>query len=301
MNDRDAEIASLALALLNSRATTPMMVRKALLSIRANSHQDLLSERLLEALSISRSTISDAQGSATRTIEQGLSRGIVPLAISSDAYPALLRKIDDAPPLIYFRGHQSALRLAPCVSVIGTRKATEKGLLIAERLATYLGEEGIAVVSGLALGIDAAAHRGALLSPTPTITVLAHGLESASPKSNAGLADEILDRGGVWVSEHPFRTPAKPEYFVRRNRIQVGLSVASVVVEGEEKSGSMTHAEFCIQNKRKLFAVLPDPSVFTSRALPQKLVSDRGATPIRSKEDYPDLVRTALEQVGASV
>lgn len=283
----------LSLALIQSKKLSIGGLRELLTNF-PNASPD----ELLDLCEMSRASINASLSSALASIESGLAVNIFPLLISEADYPATLRKIADAPPILFFRGTLKALHLTPGVSVVGTRKATLHGITIAERIATFIGSEGLPVISGLALGIDAAAHEGALKSPTPTIAVLAHGLEKASPRANAHLADRILDHGGAWVSEHAFKTPARPEYFVQRNRIQVGLSCASVIVEGEERSGSMTQAEFCIRNRRELFAVLPEPGgiVSTQHQLPKMLVAHRGAIPIRSKSDYPALLSAARKR-----
>ncbi|HJV95359.1 MAG TPA: DNA-processing protein DprA, partial [Albitalea sp.] len=113
-------------------------------------------------------------------------------------------------------------------------------------------------------------------------------LEKAQPKANAGLGQRILDAGGVWVSEHGHGVPASPDHFPLRNRIQVGLSVGSIVVEGAINSGTSVHAAYCLREKRVLFAVLPD-GVSTHHDLPRSLIL-RGAQPIRSREDYPGML-----------
>lgn len=233
---------------------------------------------------------------ARATLQKGLDIGVQPIHYGHQAYPRHLRSIVDAPPILHVRGNIAAFDGLPGVAIVGTRRATAHGLVIAERIATFVGAAGYPVVSGLALGIDAAAHEGALKSATPTIAVLAHGLKAASPKTNAHLAARILEQGGAWVSEHTIDVPARPEYFVHRNRIQVGLSCASIIVEGQEKSGSMTQAEFCLRNKRALFAVLPESesAVSTQHELPRILVRQRGATAIRSRADYAAM----LEVVG---
>ena len=224
-----------------------------------------------------------------KLIERTLRLGIVIVPVTSPAYPTSLALIDDAPPVIYYRGVISTLAQVPGLAVVGTRKATHAGLVIAERIGKYFAERGWVIVSGLALGIDAAAHRGALLGSGKTIAVMAHGLGTIYPKANSALADEILDKGGLLLSEYPAGVPAKPEQFVLRNRIQIGLSVGSVIVEGEEKSGTRTQAEYCLKNRRHLFAVLQRESASNLNlisSLPVQLVAKRGATPIYSKDDY---------------
>lgn len=226
-------------------------------------------------------------------VRQTLEHNIFVIPITSSLFPRALREIDDCPPVIYLKGNIDLLAREPGVAVVGTRKASPNGLTIAARIAAYFSARDWTIVSGLAFGIDAAAHRGALEAHGPTIAVLAHGLRAASPKGNAHLAQEILDKDGAWLSEYPIDVGARPEQFVFRNRIQIGLSAGSIIVEGELRSGSMAQAEFCLRNKRLLFAVLPD-----SRARNLGLVSSgtsmlvdkRGAIPIRTKDDYPSVL-----------
>lgn len=224
-----------------------------------------------------------------KLVERTLRLGIVAVPVTSAAYPKSLALIDDAPPVIYYRGTLSTLTQVPGLAVVGTRKATRNGLVIAERIGRHFAERGWVIVSGLAMGIDAAAHRGALLGAGKTIAVLAHGLNTVYPKTNAALADEILANNGLLLSEYPAGVPAKPEQFVLRNRIQIGLSVGSVIVEGEEKSGTRTQAEYCLKNRRNLFGVIQNDSTSSLNlvsSLPIQLVAKRGAVPIYSKDDY---------------
>ncbi|WP_186060978.1 DNA-processing protein DprA [Burkholderia gladioli] len=231
---------------------------------------------------------SDALSQAKRAIQQTAEAEIFIIPITSADYPEHLRRIEEAPPVIYIKGNLEVVSGKPGVSVVGTRKASPNGLKIAERISSYFAEKNWTIVSGLALGIDAAAHRGALDVSGNTVAVLAHGLHQATPKANAHLANNILALGGAWVSEHPINVPAFPEQFVQRNRIQIGLSAGSIIVEGEERSGTMTQAEFCLRNHRQLFAVLPekaDELKLVSKG-PLILINRRGATPLRSRDDY---------------
>lgn len=200
-------------------------------------------------------------------------------------YPLHLSSIRNPPLVLYSRGNTKLLK-QPGIAIVGTRKATQNGITIAKRLAIACVEQNISVISGLALGIDAAAHSGALSN---TIAVLASGLHEATPSQNARLGSDILNNGGLWVSQHPPGTSARKENFVPRNRIQVGLSGASIIVESEIKSGTATHAKFCIDEKHTLFTVLSDKSLGLLSEGPQHFVDTLGAIPLRTKEDYPKL------------
>lgn len=239
------------------------------------------------AASDARLSPNDMQA-ASKVADTTRRAGIATIPIGDPYYPQYLATIQDPPPVLYIKGNLELLRRQAGVAIVGTRKASPNGIIIAERISKYFAESDWTIVSGLAMGIDAAAHRGALDVHGATIAVLAHGLRSASPKINAHLGSEILEKGGAWVSEYPIDVPAKPEQFVLRNRIQIGLSAGSIIVEGEERSGTMTQAEFCLRNRRKLFAVLPEKidALKLVSTGPLILVNKRGATPLRSKDDY---------------
>lgn len=301
MTEAEIAVAVAALALQRSGKLSGAAVRELMLRWRREArHIDTLAD-VLDLAGIERASVNGSLSASQSEVEKGLRLDVHPIPLWSDHYPAILRLIADAPPVIFARGNLRVLQLLPGVAVVGTRKASRHGLLISERLAEYVSAQGWVVVSGLALGIDAAAHEGSIIGGTPTIAVLAHGLEKAQPAANQPLAQRILDHGGLWVSEHPVGTKAKPAHFVWRNRIQVGLACASIIVEGEEQSGSATQAEFCLRNKRALFGVLPEPDskVSTVSALPKMLVSVRGAIPIYSKADYPAMMTTIQDAAQA--
>ena len=293
---RDLEVAVAILALIRAGRTGPAGAIDFLRKLSASGTPDVGADAVFAAFGTSQPSVNASFSSSRRDLEDGLVKGIVPIPLSSARYPLTLRLIPDPPPILYVRGNPNVLTRLPGVAVVGTRKASQHGLTIAQRVAKFLSESGTLVVSGLASGVDAAAHEGALLGRTPTIAVLAHGLERASPRVNEPLGMRILETGGLWVSEHAFGVSARPEYFVHRNRIQVGLSSASVIVEGELKSGSATQAEYCLRYKRELFAVVPDSPVTTQSQLPRMLVKLRGAHPIISRESYPELLEIATRK-----
>lgn len=218
---------------------------------------------------------------------------IAVISILDPLYPKALRLIPDPPTVLFARGNFSLLKAPPGVAVVGTRQATKHGLEIARRIAAFLASNNFTVVSGLALGIDAAAHEGALDVQGCTIAVLAHGLHKATPATNAALGKRILDAGGAWVSEHPVGTEARKELFVKRNRIQIGIAAGSLIVESGERSGTQTQASYCVGQKRPLFAVVPadrsNPLGLYSEG-PLSFVRLLGAIPIKGKDDYERVV-----------
>jgi DNA processing protein len=178
------------------------------------------------------------------------------LIVLGDAdYPDMLAAVDPPPPLLWTRGDPS-LMARPCIAVVGARIASAGGQRIARGLSQQLGEAGHVVVSGLARGIDAAAHAGAL--PTGTVAVLGGGVDDVYPPDNADLYAQIVDRGCV-VSESRIGARAQAKDFPRRNRIISGLSRGVIVVEAELKSGSLITARLAGEQGRDVFAVPGSP------------------------------------------
>jgi len=175
------------------------------------------------------------------------------LHCSEQDFPARLLELDDCPPFLYVRGHISAFK-KPMVAIVGTRKPTHVGIHFAEQLAAELGRLGFTVVSGMALGIDSAAHRGALYAKAHTVAVWATGLDIVYPTKNQSMAANITEKGLV-VTEMPLTSPPHKGCFPKRNRIISGLSEGVVVVEAGEKSGSMLTARLAMEQNREVFAV----------------------------------------------
>jgi DNA processing protein len=178
------------------------------------------------------------------------------LSISEAPYPSLLREIPDPPPLIYIRGNGN-LRSNAKVCVVGSRSASRRGLVTARVLASGLSWAGVTVVSGLARGVDRAAHIGALEGGGSTWAVLGCGLDICYPPENSSLAEKIAE-SGIVLSELPFGTQPLRHNFPRRNRILSGLSLGVVVVEAGITSGAMVTARLAREQNRELFAV-PGP------------------------------------------
>ena len=183
------------------------------------------------------------------------------LTLLDPDYPALLRQIPDPPPVLYVRGTLLEEDEA-AVAIVGTRAATPYGLSAACDLAQGLARAGITVVSGLAEGIDAAGHEGALGGGGRTLAVVGHGLSTVYPARHAGLAERIT-RSGAVLSEFPMWMPPAQMNFPRRNRVIAGLSLGALVVEAPRKSGALITAREAMEQGREVFAV---PGPVTSRA-----------------------------------
>lgn len=169
------------------------------------------------------------------------------------AYPPLLSRIADPPPVLYVKGNRAALG-ATHIAVVGSRTPSPGGRRIARELASQLGLAGLCVTSGLALGIDGAAHEGALDAGAATVAVMGHGLNTIYPAAHRGLAARICEAGAL-VSEFPVDYRPMPSNFPRRNRIISGLSAGTLVVEAALKSGSLITARLALEQGREVFAV----------------------------------------------
>lgn len=205
-------------------------------------------------------------------------------------YPTLLKEIPDAPPLLYVRGNASMLNARPCVAIVGTRKPTDTGRHITQMLARELANAGIVVVSGLALGLDAEAHLGTIDARGTTVAVLGNGLLDAriAPRTNFPIARRILETGGLLVSEFPPDTPASVGTFPMRNRVIAGLSLATVVVEAGDKSGTLITARLALDFNRDVFAV-PGSILSPLSQGANRLLKD-GAHPVTATQDILDVL-----------
>lgn len=206
--------------------------------------------------------------------------GISVITRGDESYPELLSKIYDPPLVLYVRGSLKSLSAA---AIVGTRKATPYGLRTSARLARELSRSGAVVVSGLARGIDTAAHQAALGEGGVTWAVLGSGLKAVYPAENRGLADRIASGGGAVISEFPLEKGPMQANFPRRNRVISGLSLATVVVEGGFGSGALITARFAVEQGREVLAV-PGPVDSPPSRGPNYYIKN-GAFPAESAED----------------
>jgi DNA processing protein len=227
---------------------------------------------------------------AEREIAAAKKLGVVFVALGEVAYPLRLQMIDDAPPLLAIRGQMRALAL-PMVAIVGSRNASGAGLKFTQRIARELGEAGFAIVSGLARGIDAAAHAASLA--TATIAVLAGGQDRVYPPEHAELLDAILPLG-VALSEMPLGREPRARDFPRRNRLISGLSLGVVIVEAAKRSGSLITARFALEQGREVFAVPGSP--LDPRAEGTNGLIKQGATPVTETADVVAVLRPIMEE-----
>jgi DNA processing protein len=240
-----------------------------------------------------------ATGKSLELAEEELVRvraaGVKMVTLDDPTYPALLRQIYDPPLVLYVRGNPGLLS-QPSLALVGTRHPTPYGLGMAERLSCDLAARRLVIVSGLARGIDAAGHRGALAGRGQTIAIFGTGVDVVYPRENQRLADQILATGGALCSEFPMATFAAPQNFPIRNRIISGLALGVLVIEAGEYSGTRITARCALEQNREVFAV---PGNVTNRQAwgPNTLIK-QGAKLVATWEDVweelPTQVRLQL-------
>ena len=205
------------------------------------------------------------------------------VAIGEADYPPLLRRLDQPPPILAVKGNPRVFAV-PAIAIVGARNASLAGVRFARNLATEIGREEYAIVSGLARGIDTAAHQGALA--TGTVAVLAGGLDRPYPPENIELCEELCERGGAAVSEMPFGWEPRAKDFPRRNRLIAGLALGLVVVEAADRSGSLISARLAGEMGRLVFAVPGSP--LDPRAVGSNKLLKEGAILVTDARDVLD-------------
>jgi len=246
---------------------------------------------LAELPAIARATGTDdyetcPEGVAAAELKAGRLAGAVPVAFGAPAYPDLLGEIADPPPLVWALGNLDLIS-KPGIGLVGARNASSLGLRMARKLAADLGRQEKTIVSGLARGIDTAAHEGAL--QTGTVAVMPGGVDIVYPKENAVLAQQIQEQG-LRLSENPPGTMPQARHFAQRNRLISGLSRALIIVEAAAKSGSLITARAALDQGRDVLAVPGHP--FDARAAGCNMLIRDGATLVRSSADILEQLET---------
>ncbi len=233
---------------------------------------------------------------AEKILEYCNKKGIRIITMKADEYPECLKHMYLPPRILFAAGKKLDFENKIAVSVVGCRKSSDKGRHIAEQIGYNLAQNGIAVISGMAEGIDAAAHEGALKAGGETIAVLAGGVDVIYPLSNRNLYYRILENGTI-ISERPPGVKGKKYFYQQRNRIIVGMSAGVVITEGEIKGGTSITARHATDNNKDVFAVPGNPTEWRS-ALPNSLLAD-GAIVVEKvstpadyyKDRYPKAVK----------
>jgi DNA processing protein len=200
-----------------------------------------------------------------------------------DDYPASLRDIPQSPPVLFVRGELGP-HFEQAVAVVGTRRVSPYGRQATEAFCEAVARTGVAIVSGLARGVDSIAHRVALEHGAPTVAVLAGGIDKVYPRENIGLAERIQEHGCL-VSEYPAGIPARPDYFPRRNRILSGLAKATLVVEAGAGSGALHTANWAFEQGRDVFAI--PGSIFSRQSVgTNQLIRENTAKLVATPEQF---------------
>ena len=229
-----------------------------------------------------------------REMEALAEHGVRTITWADEAYPDLLEEIPSSPPVLFARGSAEP-RFAQALAVVGTRDATPYGRDACEQLCGAAARAGVAIVSGLARGIDAIAHRAALDAGAPTAAVLGGGIDAIYPRENLGLAERIMANGCL-LSEYPVGVKARPDHFPRRNRIISGLAQATLVVEAGRSSGALLTADHALEQNREVLAV-PGGIFAKSSEGVNRRIRESGAKLVGSVEDL--LEELNLLSVGA--
>jgi DNA processing protein len=235
-----------------------------------------------------------AREDAEREIAAAAKMNVVFLALGEDTYPAQLATIDDAPPLLAVRGQLTVLN-HPMIAMVGSRNASAAGVKFTEQLAREFGAAGFVVVSGLARGIDAAAHRASLASGT--MAALAGGHDRIYPGEHAPLVEALIANGAA-VSEMPFGYEPRGRDFPRRNRLISGLAHGVIVVEAAQKSGSLITGRMALEQNREVFAVPGSP--LDPRAADTNALLKQGAVMVTEAEDVLAVLRPIIGPVRRS-
>ena len=208
--------------------------------------------------------------------------GVRTLTWEDEAYPSLLQEIPQSPPVLFVRG-SSGPQFEQALAVVGTRRVTPYGREVCEQYCGAVARAGVAIVSGLARGIDSIAHRVAVDEGAPTVAVLAGGIDGIYPKENAGLAERVMGQGCV-VSEYPPGVKTRADYFPRRNRIISGLARATLVIEAGMTSGALHTAHHALEQNREVFAT--PGSVFSQQSVgTNRLIRESAAKLVGSAEE----------------
>jgi len=243
-----------------------------------------LSTKLIETIRNTRKTLNPKQEYAKLEKDD-----IQLLSVIDEKFPTNLKNISSPPFLLYVRGNIDILN-TPSVAVVGSRKISDYGKHAVTSVIRDIAHSGVTIVSGLALGTDALAHREALDTNGITVAVLAGGIDdkTITPHSHTHLAKQIINNGGAIISEYPIGTEPNRGTFPTRNRIMAGLSDATIIIEATAKSGTLITAEFAHKFKRKLFA-LPG-SIFTNNSVgPNTLIRDGKAKALLCADDITQI------------
>jgi DNA processing protein len=282
-----------ALSLLGLRGIGRVFVRGVLSKKIPLNSPDQVFQALgpAQLKNIQRENVEQSWEDAETILSRAKNDGVLVSAWGGQFFPMRLLNIPDSPALIYVLGDASILS-SPSIAVIGTRHPSVYGEKSGRKIAHTMAMEGFVVVSGLAEGCDTVAHQGCLDAGGKTVAVLAHGFGEVYPKSNEGLAAQILETGGCLVSEYQPGTPIRRSSFVERDRLQSGLSDAVVVIETDIEGGTM-HTVSYAEKQGRILASLRHPLEYRNHPMSRgntKLIEDGRAIPLENASDLMDMI-----------
>lgn len=266
---------------------------QAIFSQEPEALASLGTPRLAQALAAEPKELAEQMDRTLAWLAAGPDRRV--LTLGDAGYPQALLDTADPPLMLYLLGRLAcrpdAFNSHPCLSIVGSRNPTPQGVIHARQFAKFFSESGLCVVSGLALGVDGAAHDGALQGGSPTIAVVGTGLDRVYPKKHLDLAHRIADQG-MLVSEFPLGTPPLNANFPRRNRIISGLSLGTLVVEAALQSGSLITARLAAEQGKEVFAI--PGSIQSQQSRGCHLLIRQGAKLVESAQDVLEELRVQL-------
>lgn len=217
-------------------------------------------------------------------LKENARHGIGVMTYFDDAYPELLRQIEKSPAILYYKGNLDVLK-KPGMAIIGTRKPTPSGIKAGKYFAGEFAKRGFNIVSGLALGCDTSAHEGALSVGGSTTAILGNGLDSVFPPENKRLADSILMNGGLLLSEYPIGTKVSRFTLVDRDRLQAGMSKATIVIQTSVNGGTMHASRATLESSKPLFAIKYKQEMEHESVVGNQLLVEKGAKWLTSADD----------------
>ncbi|MGL5718081.1 MAG: DNA-processing protein DprA [Paraclostridium sp.] len=233
--------------------------------------------------------LNDSLNKASQIIELNKEYGIKSILITDEKFPTNLKNIQNPPVILYYKGNDFLKNYEKSIACVGTRKPSEFSFQAIDSLIPKLVQEEFVIISGLAEGVDSYSHKICLDNNGVTIAVLAHGLDIIYPKQNENIADMILKKDGVLISEYPVGTKPDKFRFIERNRIVAGISKSVIVFETKDKSGTMHTVNYAISQNKPIFAPLPSKVTVLTKKLCE-LINLKVITPIPSRLSYETIV-----------
>lgn len=261
------------------------LTKEELLSLNKDSFEDLEKYSIISNLFIDSDKIKFVKNQAEEIIYKSSEKGIKVTSLIDKNYPSNLLKITNPPPILFIKGNLKPDDYKKSIACVGTRKPSTFGIRTVESLVPIWVDEGFAIISGLADGIDSESHKACLDNKGITVAVLAHGLDLVYPKYQEKLANRILDNNGLIVSEYPIGVNPQKRNFVQRNRIISGISEAVIVFESALQSGTMHTVDFAKSQNKPIFSPVPVYNLDVIEGV-RKILNDGTAIPINTINDY---------------